>query len=65
MAIQMQPVDLFMCVSVCGEYRNRLHIPIMDFPPIGFSSLLFSYLILYLPLEMTLWCLLHVTESDH
>lgn len=31
MAIQMQPVDLFMCLPLCGEYRNSHRVPIMDY----------------------------------
>lgn len=63
---QTQSADLFVCAFrfvVNTEYR--LHIPIMDFALIGFTPLLFFYLILDLPLEKSPWCLLYVTESYH
>lgn len=50
MVILMQPVDLFMCLSLCCKYRNRVRVPTGDLAPIGFGSLLF-YLIFYLMLE--------------
>lgn len=56
--IQMQPVDL------CGEYTNSHRVLIKDLAPNGFSSLLLLHLILDLPLEKSLWCLLYATESS-